>query len=99
MRGFRLFVGIMLVCISAVAQDYLAVPTSNPALFGENFSYSSKEKLEVFEENFIYLYDTLDLPFIDDFSTNRQRQRITDLSNPRLKDSLFYRIRLANGPL
>jgi hypothetical protein len=97
-KGFQFLIAIVLYGSQLVAQDYLTVPTSNPALFQNSSSYLGNEKLEVFEENFIYLYDTLDLPFIDDFSTNRQRKRITDLTNPRLTDSVFYKIRIGSGP-
>ena len=97
-KRFRLLLGLVLLVTQVNAQDYLTVPTSNPALFQNLSGKLTNEKLEVFEENFIYLYDTLSLPFIDDFSTNRQRQRITDLTDPRLTDSVFYKIRLAGRP-
>ncbi|MFT7086455.1 MAG: hypothetical protein ACJAV5_002183 [Vicingaceae bacterium] len=97
-KGFQLLIAVMLFVAQLSAQDYLAVPTSNPALFQQSPTKLTNEKLEVFEENFIYLYDTLSLPFIDDFSTNRQRKRITDLTDPRLSDSVFYKIRIGNGP-
>lgn len=96
-RKLQLFFGAMLFVATLHAQDYLTVPTANPALFQENEGLPN-QKLEVFEENFIYLYDTLSLPFIDDFSTNRQRKRITDVANPRLSDSVFYKIILGGRP-
>ena len=98
LKGFQLLIAGMLFIVQLCAQDYLAVPTSNPVLFPQSSSSLNNEKLEVFEDNFIYLYDTLNLPFIDDFSTNRQRKRITDLTDPRLTDSVFYKIRIGNGP-
>ena len=98
LKGFQFFLVGMLFVAQLCAQDYLAVPSSNPALFPQYSSSLTNNKAEVFEENFIYQYDTLSLPFIDDFSTNRQRKRITDLNDPRLTDSVFYKIRIGNGP-
>ncbi len=97
-KGYQLLIAGMFFVAQLSAQDYLTVPSSNPALFQQSLLNATNGKIQVFEENFIYLYDTLNLPFIDDFSTNRQRKRITDLTDPRLTDSLFYKIRLSNSP-
>ena len=56
-RKLQLFFGAMLFVATLHAQDYLTVPTANPALFQENEGLPN-QKLEVFEENFIYLYDS-----------------------------------------
>lgn len=97
-KGFRILFYFMFLVVQINAQDYLSVPTSNPALFPAFSGMPTNDKVEVYEDNFIYLYDTLSLPFIDDFSTNRQRKRITDLTDPRVSDSVFYSIRLGGRP-
>lgn len=56
----------------------------------------ANEKIRVFERNFIYEYDTLELPFIDDFSVNHFPERIIDTSSTRLRDSLVFAL-LENG--
>lgn len=93
-----LFFGAIMLLLNLQAQDYLTVPSSNPALFRTQTVQSFGEKSEVIEDNFVYLYDTLNLPFIDDFSRDRLRKKIQDTSNSRLTDSLFFKIRIGAAP-
>ena len=49
LKGFQFFLVGMLFVVQLCAQDYLAVPSSNPALFPQ-YSYSlTNNKAEVFE--------------------------------------------------
>lgn len=75
-----------------IAQDYNSPLTSNPSLFKYQISKNQIAKQLVAEDSIIYEYDTLSLPFIDDFSTNHLPQRITDLNASNVKDTLFYRL-------
>ena len=55
---------------------------------------SSKRTQSIENFDFIYLTDTLSLPLIDDFSTNKFKEYKTDTSGPNISDSswnyLFY---------
>jgi hypothetical protein len=81
------------------SQDFVSAPSSNPSLFPLNFSLSeSQNKLLNQEDSIIYLYDTLQLPFIDDFTSNKLRSRVDDpLNDPRVRDTTLYAIKLTNG--
>ena len=91
-----LFIALCSVSV-LYGQDYLTVPRSNPGIFQETQQVEN-QKLQVFEDNFIYLYDTLDLPFIDDFSKNHQRKRIRDLTDTNLTDSVLYKLIVGGRP-
>ena len=61
---------LLLICIAwltnAFSQDYLSVPSYNPALLEQE----STLKLSAQFDSLIYNFDTLSLPFVDDFSEN-----------------------------
>jgi hypothetical protein len=97
-KQFKFLLVAMVFFADLNAQDYLSVPITNPVLFPAGGNQIANNKVEISEENFIFLYDTLDLPFIDDFSTNRQRKRITDLTDSRLTDSVFYKLFIGGRP-
>lgn len=86
---------------SLMSQDFVTVPSSNPSLFPLNFSVSqSQDKLFNQEDSIVYLYDTLQLPFIDDFTSNRLRTRVDDpLSDPKVRDTSIYAIKNTNGTI
>jgi len=91
----RLFFLILIfICslISIRAQDFLVPPASNPALFPKGNFFENKEKLFVQEDRFVYEFDTLSLPFVDDFSTNHLPPRILNDSHPGLRDTTVYAI-------
>ena len=47
--------------------------------------------------DFIYLTDTIDLPVIDDFSTNKFKNYLTDTSLNNISDSNWYKIYFLDG--
>ena len=53
----------------------------------------------VSSNDFIYLTDTLSLPLIDDFSTNKFKNYIVDTSLPYVKDSLWYKLYFLDGTM
>ena len=53
----------------------------------------------VSSNDFIYLTDTLSLPLIDDFSTNKFKNYIVDTSLPYVKDSLWYKLYYLDGTM
>lgn len=81
--------------LNTLAQDFLTVPNSNPSLFQKE--QVTNEKIRVFESNFIYQYDTLPLPFIDDFSEDHFPIRVTDTADSRLTDTIAFAILDENG--
>lgn len=92
LRGIFLFLSVLLFA-ELKSQDYLSVPSSNPNLFQLRDWQWNNEKVEVREDTFIYSYDTLELPFIDDFSVDHFPKRISSVeNNPRLKDTTVYHL-------
>ena len=47
--------------------------------------------------DFIYFTDTIDLPVIDDFSTNKFKNYLTDTSLNNISDSNWYKIYFLDG--
>ena len=77
-------------------QDFLVVPNSNPLAYGFGKDQKSNLKLLNQEDSLIYNYDTLSLPFIDDFTTNHLPKRIYDLSDSTIEDTVLYRLFIGN---
>ncbi|MEQ8624853.1 MAG: T9SS type A sorting domain-containing protein [Vicingaceae bacterium] len=94
--SFLLFFLCFLGSISA--QDHLVSPMSNPALFPEFKLKQNNDKLLVTEDTFVYRYDTLSLPFIDDFSEDHFPKRVSNTSSPRVTDTLVYQILIRGVP-
>ena len=53
----------------------------------------------VSSNDFIYLTDTLSLPLIDDFSTNKFKNYIVDTSLPYVKDSSWFKLYYLDGTM
>jgi hypothetical protein len=75
-------------------------------LFGQNLEVGpltqnvhvtkSKNQFKIlgntFDSTFIFLSDTIQLPFFDDFSTNKFQQYTGDINAPGVTSELFYRL-------
>jgi hypothetical protein len=89
----------LLLCLLVVVkgQDFLTVPSRNlPLLPKKEEKGQKKDKILVREDSIVIRYDTLDLPFIDDFSRDHFATRELSVSDPSLSDTLFYSIRSGN---
>ena len=85
-----LFVG----CLHNVfAQDGVGPITANPDLFGKHHSsFIQKAANGTFDSTFIYLTDTLSLPFFDEFSKNNFQTYEEDYSATNVTSQLFHRM-------
>lgn len=76
---------IILLLNSAIltAQDGIVPLTSNNQLFklSKNALKSEKKLINSFDSTFIYLMDTLTIPFFDDFTNNHYQERVADFSD------------------
>lgn len=85
--------------LNSQAQDYLSVPSSRPELFPEWYKLS-EEKTFYQKDSVIYEFDTLELPFIDDFSINHFPPLIKDPANDSLvSDTVLIALFELNGQL
>lgn len=87
-----LFLAHAVVCQS---QDFLSVPHSNPSLH-ESLSH---QKLSQKLDTIIYNFDTLNLPFIDDFSADHFPKSLRNLDFSTAKDSLYYQYYIGSNPI
>src|SRR5690554_102254 len=90
-----LFLLFTLQFINSQAQDYLAIPKSNPALFTNEAlqKHGNIDKLvDEIRDSVIYAFDTLDLPFIDDFSRDHFYRSIASMPSSQYSDTMFYKI-------
>lgn len=84
-------------CSALWAQDYLTAPTLNPSLFKyldaktKGSSVDSRLKSTALDDSVVYRFDTLDLPFQDDFSRNHLLKPF-NTSNSSYTDTSVYRI-------
>lgn len=85
-----------MVGFTAFGQDYLVTPTANPSLYDTNDFKLSKGavnrlKTNAVDDSVIYSFDTLDLPFLDDFSKNHLLNPFNPLKDS-YEDTTLYRI-------
>ncbi|MEX2380153.1 MAG: T9SS type A sorting domain-containing protein [Vicingaceae bacterium] len=85
------------LCSALLGQDYLSAPKVNPSLFKQvegdvkaNSLYS-RLKSTASDDSVIYRFDTLDLPFIDDFSKDHLLKPFSP-SRDTYSDTTVYRI-------
>ncbi len=90
------FLGLM---FSTKAQDFLSPLGSNPSLFPEATSVHKLRKINVQEDSLIFQFDTLVLPFIDDFSKNHLPGLVKDLSASNISDTTFYLLMSGGNPI
>jgi len=76
--------------------EYIKGLGSNPELFQEQNNVS-RSSVSV-DPDFIFQIDTIDLPFLDDFSTNKFKSYDKDTTVPGTIDTLLYRIFKAGVP-
>ena len=98
MRQLSFLLILLCFCGSLSAQDHLVSPMSNPTLFPKFKLKQTNEKLLVTEDTFVYRYDTLTLPFIDDFSKDHFPKRVSNTSSPRVSDTLVYQLLIGGVP-
>ena len=87
MKSLVFFICVLITttATSAIAQIQLAPLTQNSFL---QSLYSEKE-LGI-DSTFVYSTDTIDLPFFDDFTTNKVQQYAPDFNNPLTTSVLYY---------
>ena len=90
MSRVLLFLFFLSLAAIAYTQDFNYSPGVNKRLFKFEGVGLKGEKQQVYERNYIYEYDTLQLPFIDDFSRDHFPKRVTDTNSTRVRDSLIY---------
>lgn len=90
-----LFILLLANVLFAQAQDFLTTPGSNPRLF----SAENTEKLSIRYDSLIFNFDTLGLPFIDDFSSDHLPKAFNELDFAAAKDSTYFRYYIGASPI
>ncbi len=93
MKKITLFLLSVVWVAHLFSQDYLSVPGSNPHLFEPD---QSKISLQV--DSLIYNFDTLSLPFVDDFSENHLPKSLRQVDLSLAKDTVLYKYYQAGSP-
>ena len=65
---------------------------SNPALAKKHKPVMQTKAAGDLDSTFIYIMDTVDLPFFDEFSTNKFQTFNADYSDPGVTSEIFYRL-------
>lgn len=97
MRILSIFSLLIFLSVQSItAQDFLSVPSANPQLFPKGMNLGT-QKLLYQVDSIVYEYDTLSLPFVDDFSKDHFPTLIKDPANDsRVTTAKYYTI-LQNG--
>ncbi len=85
---------ILLSPLAIYAQDEEGPITANPDLFDHQTQRLNATKAleNSFDSTFVYLTDTLNLPFFDEFSQNNFQQYETNYGGANVSDTLYYRM-------
>ena len=102
----KLLTGIcFLLSFTAGAQEALEPLKYNPALLNRGEASSAASTSErgnrsghELDGSYIYKIDTLDLPFIDDFSTDKFKKFNATSGDANVSDTVFYRILISGNP-
>ena len=73
--------------LNSVSQETLTPLRYNQALLKETTLEKSNSPIH---ESFIYLFDTIHLPIIDDFSTDKFKVFDAEIGDPRVSDTSWY---------
>lgn len=84
----------MIICPENFSQEELAPLTVN-----SNFANFSQNKNGDIHNLFIYQFDTLDLPFLDDFSENHFPTFDADAADPNVTSETTFRIEIGAVPV
>ena len=84
----KLLVFVLLICSNAIlAQESLEPLRTNSALIHQH-KFNRSNTVE--NNDVIYLLDTIDIPIIDDFSTNKFKTYSSDTTANNMSDSSWY---------
>lgn len=85
---------LFVVLFVLVTNALLAQPVINPLLSDRSdIDWSllqEKSNENTFDSSFYYILDTLELPFLDDFTTNKFQQYDAEVGDPNIQDSTLY---------
>ena len=65
---------------------------------GKILKEQAQQKVSVLHESFTYLFDTLDLPFFDDFSKNHFKTFNDTIGGSNVEDSTWFLLEIAGVP-
>lgn len=85
---------VLALTVQAQHGEVLSPLQSNAILTAENSGHTEK----AMQSRFVYLHDTISLPFFDDFSTDRLQHHTRKINDPGVIDSLMYSIYIAGVP-
>ena len=84
----KLLVFLLLICSNSIlAQESLEPLRTNSALIHQH-KFNRSDAVE--NNDIIYLLDTIDIPIIDDFSTNKFKTYLSDTTANNMSDSSWY---------
>ena len=84
----KLLVFVLLICSNTIlAQESLEPLRTNSALIHQH-KFNRSDAVE--NNDIIYLLDTIDIPIIDDFSTNKFKTYLSDTTANNMSDSSWY---------
>lgn len=86
-----LFIFILVLFSSQLkAQDYVLPLTSNPELYGKEVVPTAKNNNTTFDSTYIYITDTLTLPFFDEFTKNNFQEYEATFDSPNVTSEQYF---------
>jgi hypothetical protein len=83
-----------LIFSTALAQEELVPLNRNQQLLQKN----NTTKVGAIHNRFIYIFDTVSLPFIDDFTTNKFKQFNASINDANVSDTTWFKLESAGVP-
>ncbi|MCH2230887.1 MAG: T9SS type A sorting domain-containing protein [Crocinitomicaceae bacterium] len=93
MKNIGLLLFVMFVTFISFSQgEGVSAMAGNPQLQKNIESIITRANAGTFDSTFIYTIDTIDLPFFDEFTTNKFQQYNSDFADPGVTSVLVYRL-------
>lgn len=96
-----LIITIILMSVFANAQEYLSVLKYNQLLLNNtnNNNNELEKSSSALHNTIIYAFDTLHLPFIDDFSKDKYKVFDAEIGDANVSDTTWYKLDSSGTPL
>ncbi len=92
MKLFSAFLIFFFSLIASAQVESSVALTANPDIVKKKKTVLNTKTIGTFDSTFIYISDTLQLPFLDEFSTNKFQQYNPDFSDPTITFDKKYRL-------
>ncbi|MFI5205274.1 MAG: hypothetical protein ACHQF2_12320, partial [Flavobacteriales bacterium] len=100
MKKILSFSALLIIVFPGLSQQEEISPlVTNPTLHYKKTALAARASMRTFQDIFVYELDTIDVPLIDDFSTNLFRQYDADSGDANVTMQQFFQLMQGVTPM